>query len=66
MAVGFIDVTCPPSTTYAAYNVLGTKDKQMLHTITGGHGARWDKSEIGVFSHHMLSIKGFLKSFQVK
>ncbi|MBR2344640.1 MAG: acetylxylan esterase [Lentisphaeria bacterium] len=52
MAVGFVDVTCPPATTYAAYNALKVSDKKMAHTVTGGHGDRYDKKELGVFSHH--------------
>lgn len=63
MAVGFIDVTCPPASTYAAYNNLGTKDKKMFHTVTGGHGPAWDRKERGVFSHSMRDIKPFLKAF---
>ncbi|MCI5780036.1 MAG: acetylxylan esterase [Lentisphaeria bacterium] len=63
MAVGFIDVTCPPASTYAAYNNLGTADKRMFHTVTGGHGAARDRKERGVFSHSMRDIKPFLKSF---
>jgi cephalosporin-C deacetylase-like acetyl esterase len=61
MAVGFIDVVCPPATTYAAYNVLGTSDKKMAHTITGGHGDRWDRKELGVFSHHNRELIRLLK-----
>ncbi len=64
MAVGFIDVTCPPATTYAAYNVLGCADKKMAHTVTGGHGSCWDKKELGVFSQHMRNIKKFIRSYQ--
>lgn len=63
MSVAFLDVICPPATTYAAYNVLGAADKKISHTITGGHGDRWDKKELGVFSHHMRNIKKFLQNY---
>lgn len=49
MAVGFIDVTCSPASTYAAYNSLTTKVRQMKHVVTGGHGPVWDKKEQSVF-----------------
>ena len=49
MAVGFIDVTCSPASTYAAYNSLTTKVRQMNHVVTGGHGPVWDKNEQSVF-----------------
>ena len=50
MAVGFIDVVCPPASTYAAYNKLGTARKKMVHVIGGGHGGSLIKGEKGVFS----------------
>jgi cephalosporin-C deacetylase-like acetyl esterase len=34
--VGFIDVTCPPTSVYAAYNALTTK-KQIFNDIAAGH-----------------------------
>jgi cephalosporin-C deacetylase len=34
--VGFIDVTCPPTSVYAAYNALPTK-KEIFNDITSGH-----------------------------
>ena len=49
MAVGFIDVTCSPASTYAAYNSLTTKVRQMNHVVTGGHGPVWDEKEKSVF-----------------
>ncbi len=61
MAVGFIDTTCPPATTYAAYNMLGTKNKTMYHSITGGHGGVIDrKNDRGVFSLGNNDLKKFL------
>jgi hypothetical protein len=41
--------------------VLGTSDKKMAHTITGGHGDRWDRKELGVFSHHNRELIRLLK-----
>ena len=49
MAVGFIDTTCSPASTYAAYNSLTTKVRQMNHVVTGGHGPVWDPKERSVF-----------------
>ena len=49
MAVGFIDVICSPASTYAAYNSLTTKVRQMQHVVTGGHGPVWDSNERSVF-----------------
>ena len=40
MVVGFADVTCPPHAVYAAYNRIGTKDKEIWHGIGMGHGVR--------------------------
>lgn len=61
MAVGFIDVTCPPATTYAAYNMLGTANKKMYHSITGGHGGVIDrKNDRGVFSMGNNDLKNFV------
>lgn len=34
--VGFVDVTCPPTGVYAAYNQL-TAPKEMVHAIASGH-----------------------------
>ena len=41
MSVGFIDVTCPPSTCYAAYNCL-QGPKQMINRPLMGHAAPAD------------------------
>ena len=49
MSVGFIDVTCPPASTYAAYNSLTTANRKMHHVVTAGHGQAWDKKEGSVF-----------------
>ena len=49
MAVGFIDITCSPASTYAAYNSLTTANREMKHVVTAGHGAAWDKKEGSVF-----------------
>lgn len=49
MAVGFIDTTCSPASTYAAYNSLTTANRQMKHVVTAGHGQAWDKKEGSVF-----------------
>ncbi|WP_162525186.1 acetylxylan esterase [Rariglobus hedericola] len=34
--VGFVDVVCPPTSVYAAYNQV-TAPKEMIHMITNGH-----------------------------
>ena len=34
--VGFIDVTCPPTSVYSAYNALNTK-KAIHHDVAAGH-----------------------------
>lgn len=34
--VGFIDVTCPPTSGYAAYNAV-TGEKEMVHSFRTGH-----------------------------
>jgi cephalosporin-C deacetylase-like acetyl esterase len=41
MSVGFVDRTCPPSSCYAAFNVLDVKpgDKTMLNEPLMGHAA---------------------------
>ena len=49
MAVGFIDITCSPASTYAAYNSLTTANREMKHVVTAGHGSAWDKKEGSVF-----------------
>ena len=40
VTVGFADVTCPPHAVYAAYNRLGSKDKEIWHGLGMGHGVR--------------------------
>jgi len=50
--VGFIDDTCPPSTCYAAFNVIPSKEKTMINLLTQAHfwtvndeaNAWWDLS----------------------
>ncbi len=36
--VGFADTTCPPTTVYAAYNVMPSPDKKMVNEVPSGHG----------------------------
>lgn len=64
MAVGFIDTTCPPASTYAAHNNLGTADKEMRHTVTGGHGGAQDPRDINVFDQHMADLKKVLAALK--
>ena len=64
MSVGFIDVTCPPAATYAAYNALATTDKVMNHTVSGAHGPAWDKDEKPVFNHGAKHIVEFFKNYK--
>lgn len=40
VTVGFADTVCPPHSVYAAYNRLGTKDKEIWHGLGMGHGVR--------------------------
>lgn len=40
MTVGLSDVTCPPPTVYAAFNSLGSKDKEMIVMPGFPHGVR--------------------------
>lgn len=40
VSVGFIDDTCPPSAVYATFNMLGSRDKQILNAIGCGHGGQ--------------------------
>lgn len=37
VTVGFIDTTCSPSSVYSAYNVIPSKDKEMLQESKLGH-----------------------------
>jgi cephalosporin-C deacetylase len=37
-AAGFVDVTCPPCTVYAAYNALPSPAKAIYNDIQAGHG----------------------------
>lgn len=50
MAVGFIDVTCPPASTYAAYNALTTDKRKMIHQPTCGHGSSIFPGKANIFS----------------
>lgn len=37
MSVGFIDRTCPPASTYAAYHNIPHSNKKMYHVVKGDH-----------------------------
>ena len=60
MAVGFIDTTCSPASTYAAYNSLTTAKCQMKHVVTAGHGQAWDKKEGSVFGQGGATLNKWL------
>ena len=62
MAVGFIDTTTPPASTYAAYNALTVRERKMYHVVTGKHGLRLDKKEIGVFEQGEKEFIEFMKN----
>ena len=62
MAVGFIDTTTPPASTYTAYNALTTKNRKMYHVVTGGHGPRLDSKETSVFSQGAKEFAEFMKN----
>ena len=66
MAVGFIDTTCSPASTYAAFNTLTIKDKIMKHTVTGNHGAVIDKKDTGVFDFWTKEVGEFLVNKKLK
>lgn len=36
--VGFVDVTCPPTSVYAAFNVMPSAQKTIRNAVTSGHG----------------------------
>jgi len=40
VVVGFADFVCPPHAVYAAYNRLGSKDREIYHGLGMGHGVR--------------------------
>ena len=37
VTVGFVDVTCVPSSVYAAFNVIPSAKKQIVHNVNSGH-----------------------------
>jgi len=49
MSTGFIDETCPPTTNYAVYNVLGADVKSMYNATLAGHGSSRKPGELNVF-----------------
>ena len=53
MSVGFIDYVCTPTSIFAAYNVLGTTEKELHEVPMGNHGANLDKTNKipGVFAY---------------
>lgn len=59
MSVGFIDVTCPPSSCYAAYNQLKGK-KQIINKPLMGHAAPGDvhKAFIDAVKEHVKEQAG--------
>ena len=61
MAVGFIDTTCPPASSYAAYNALNVAEKSMSHSVTSGHGGRClDSKDRSVFNFGSDAVKRHL------
>lgn len=59
MSVGFIDTTCPPASTYSAYNTL-LAPKKMFHSVTGSHGGKIDKKDTGVFNFGFRDIGKYI------
>ncbi len=49
---GFADSTCPPSTVYAAFNVISTDDKQIIGEVGMGHTSR---KSYGTANHWLFS-----------
>ena len=62
MSVGFIDSTCPPESTYAAFNAL-TCEKKMNHTVSGGHGPTWDKKETSPFNRGKKTMMKYFENY---
>ncbi len=62
MSVGFIDSTCPPESTYAAFNAL-TCEKKMNHTVSGAHGPTWDKKETSPFNHGKKTMMKYFENY---
>ena len=48
---GFIDMVCPPTSVYAAYNNLGSREKQIYNVPQGGHGGNLRKGIPGAFGY---------------
>ncbi|MBO4648552.1 MAG: acetylxylan esterase [Lentisphaeria bacterium] len=48
-AVGFIDQTCPPTSVYAAFNNVPSKNKRMMNATRAAHGGSSKQWEPGAF-----------------
>ncbi|MBQ9338197.1 MAG: acetylxylan esterase [Lentisphaeria bacterium] len=48
-AVGFIDQTCPPTSVYAAFNNVPSKNKRMMNATRAAHGGSTKPYEPGAF-----------------
>ena len=48
-AVGFIDQTCPPTSVYAAFNNVPSKNKRMMNATRAAHGGSSKLWEPGAF-----------------
>lgn len=73
VTVGFIDYICSPASVYAAYNVMGSKDKFLYTVPRGNHGRNLDPESKapGVFSYGGNQVQkaardGFRKAAQKK
>ena len=49
-SVGFIDLTCPPTSVYAAYNNVPAANKKIINGPTAVHGAAFRLGEPSAFS----------------
>lgn len=58
-AVGFVDTTCPPTTVYAAYNNVQSKNKAMHNDIATGHVNTPEAVRVmrGAVLDHVASMK---------
>lgn len=59
VSVGFCDVTCAPTSVYAAYNVIPVKDKQIYNGIDMEHNqndAVWNLFKGAAFEHAKKAI----------
>lgn len=56
VTTGFIDTTCPPSSVYAAYNLIPSVNKRIITSPNNGHeGPPWDQAAF--IEQHLANMK---------